>query len=356
MFLSFLLNNKTRMLKLFKGIFKSLFFAYKNIFHFIFSKILIIFSTIIIWILFTLPFLLLVILIIYLSPLELWNFIIWWSKLLEDFIFNKVWFIIVSFFIVLSILVFVFTINYRRILFAKLNLKYIDWEKLKFTKNYYFNFWLIFKNIEISFLIFWGLLFISLIFIILFIFLVLIFWWVQEINTILISSSANAFSIISLLLIILYFIIIFYFLYRTYFSFYILLEDNKKNVFKIVKKSIKKTKKVKNIFKLGLVFLLFLIILAPYNYYSELNDFNRKNISYYVELKNKIILKEEITEKEKIDYTFLNNDLWQLKKKELVEIYNKNSTINIIYFILHFIFIVGVFDLVMINFYKREIK
>ena len=344
------------MLSLIKITFNSLFFIYKNIFHWILSKILIVLSTFIMWILVALPFVLLAILIIYLSPLTLSNFLIWVENILSEFLLNKWWALIVGILFIFSVLFFLITINYKRVLLAKLNFSYIKWEKLNFLQNEYFNIKLISKNIKISLFILLWILLITILFGIFWIILVLFFWWLDNINNIMAINWINAFSIISLILTIFYSLVILYFLYRTYFSLYIILEDDKKTAFKAIKKSIKKTRKIKKMFKFILIFLLFSVLLLPINYVGQYIDFDSKKLEYYINIKNKTILKQELTDKENVDYTFLDNEFWKYNNKELIEKYNKNSIINTIYFVLHFLLIFGIFDLVLANFYKREIK
>jgi hypothetical protein len=325
------------MLKLIKTTFSTLFFTYKNIFHFIASKILIIISSIIIWFLFILPFMLILTVFIYFYPNT------------DSIIIELFRYFLTIFFVFFAFL------NYK-LLFINLSSKYTEWKKLKFTKNNYFNFKLIFKFIKISLLIFLWFLLITLVFGILWIILAFVFGWIDSINNIMAINWVNAFSIISLLLFIIYLLIISYFLYRVYFSFYILLENKDLWVIKIIKKSIKKTRKIKKIFKFIIILLLFMMILFPVNYLWQYIDFNHKTLEYYIDLKNKKISKQEITSRENIDYTFLNNEFGKYNNKELVEKYDKSSIIKTIYFVLHFLLIFGIFDLVIANFYKKEIE
>ncbi len=344
------------MIKLIKSTFNLLFFTYRNIFHWIFSKILIVSSTFLMWILLSLPLLLIIILIIYLSPLTLWNFLLWSTSILWEFLLNKWWFTLIGVLLLFNIFIFTTTLNYKRILLVKLNFKYIDKEKLKFTKNEYFNFNLLFKNIKINLIIFFCFLFITLIFTILFLILVLIFWGITNINNLMIIDSVNSFSIISLFLGILYFIVLLYFLYRVYFSFYILLENKDLSPLQIIKKSFKKTRKNTKLFKFIWILLVFFILLLPVNYLWQSLKFNNKSLEYYISLKNKKILKQEKTNKENIDFIFLDKEYWKYNNKELVEKFDKNSILKTIYLVLHFLLIFGIFDLVLANFYKREIK
>jgi len=325
------------MLDLLKEIFKSLFFVYKNIFHFIFSKILIIFSSIIIWFLVIVPFVLVGLIILYFNS----NINSFYIDLFRGLLF----------FIFLY-----FSVFNLKFLFAKLSLNYIEWKKMKFKIKNYFNVKLIVKNIQLGCIILLALLLISLFFIFLFWILIFSFWWIENTYTLLLKSGNNLFSIISFIFWILYFIVIFYFLYKVYFSYYILLENEKKTALKILKKSFKKTWKIIKIFKLLLIFVIFYAILFPFNYYYQLSKFNTENIWYYIELNNKINLKDNITEKEKIDFIFLEKKLWNFEKEELVDKFNNNSTIYLILTLFYFIFIFWIFDLVMAKFYIREIK
>jgi len=324
------------MLTLITQTFKSIFFTYKNIFHFILSKILIILLSLLIWFFIIFPFWLILILTIYLFDI---------NYLIIDFLRNL---------LILMFLYFSF-FNFK-LLFSKLSLKYVDWKKMKFSLKKYFNLKHIIKNFYFSLISLFWFIIISCAFIIIFWILILIYWWINNINNLVTSSITNSFSVISLIFFILYLIFISYFLYRIYFSFYILLESENKPITKIIKKSIQKTKWFFKFLKLLLILLIFLIILFPYNYFSQLNDYKLKNIKNYIKIKNKIILNQIITEKEKIDYLFLKKEFWTINNEKLVEKYNKSNRINILYFVLHFVFIFWIFDLVFASFYKKEIK
>lgn len=344
------------MINLIKTTFSTLFFIYKNIFHWVISKILILVSTFLMWVLVLLPFILLSILIIYLSPLTLSNFLLWGGSIINELLLNKLWWSIVLFLTILWILFFIITLNYKRVLLAKLNFWYIEWKKLQYFKNEYFNINLFLKYINISILILLWCLIISLFYFILVVILIWFFWWIDWINNIMVINSINSFSIISLILSITYILFITYFLYRVYFSLYIIIDNKKYSALKAIKKSLKKTKENKKIFKFIWIFLLFFVLLFPIKYAGQKLDFNYTKTSYYIELKNKTILKKELTEKENIDYIFLNNKFWNYSWKELVDRYNKIDIMKMIYLIFYFIFIFWIFDLIVAKFYKKEIK
>jgi len=61
-------------------------------------------------------------------------------------------------------------------------------------------------------------------------------------------------------------------------------------------------------FKFILIFLLFSVLLLPINYVGQYIDFDSKKLEYYINIKNKTILKQELTDKENVDYTFLDNE------------------------------------------------
>lgn len=344
------------MLKLIKKLFRTLMFIYKNIFHFIFSKLLIVLSSSLMWILFSIPFLLLAILIIYFSPLTLSNFITWWGNLVQDFLLHKWWFILVLIIWIIGLIVFISTYNYRRILFAKLNLNYINWKKLSIKKNDYFNFKLIFKNIKIHFFMFWILIFNLFIYLILLLILVYIYWWILNIESLMNINLINSFSISSLILTLFFILINIYLIYRIYFSLYIILEDKKITAIKAIKKSFKQTKSFLKLVKLLLILVFLFILYIPFNYIEQYSDYKINKILDYVEIKNKILFNKKLNDREKIDYSFLNKEFSKYSKEKFISEYNKYYYMRIIYIIFYFIFILWIFDLFMILFYRNEIK
>ncbi|MDQ7008741.1 MAG: hypothetical protein Q9M94_00435, partial [Candidatus Gracilibacteria bacterium] len=101
-----------------------------------------------------------------------------------------------------------------------------------------------------------------------------------------------------------------------------------------------------------LIFLLYI----PFSYIEQYNNYKIIKIKKYIEIENKVLLKNDTTEQDKIDYVFLDKEFSKYSNEELVENYNKYYIIKIIYNILYFIFILGIFDLVITLFYKNEIK
>lgn len=348
------------MKKLIKNIFSSILFSYRNILNWVLFKIIISSSSYLIWIIIALPFLLIAFLIIYISPLNLSNFFIWWQTLLQDAIANQFYFILVLILFVFTILSLFMWINYKRILLAKLNFKYIEGEKFKFSKNDYFNFKLFYKYAKITlifllivllfFISFWFLLFI----------LTLIFWWIAKVQ-ILISSSGgnNPFSIISLILAIIFIVSLIYTLFRIYFSYFILLDNKDYSALDSIKSSIKNTKWFNKLFKLLTILIMFFILLLPVNYLGQYIVYNSGNLANYIWLKKKYSSKEtknKLTQKEFYKYSSLDIEYWNLNNKELLEKYNKNNIIELIFFVIHFLLIFWIIDLVLANFYKKEIK
>lgn len=347
------------MKKLIKNIFSSVLFTYKNIFHWIFSKILITISSYWIWILFALPFLIIAVAIISFSPLILSNFFVWGNVLLDDAMNNKIWFLLVLIFFVFSIVSLLLWISYKRFLLAKLNLKYIEWEKLEYKKNNYFNFKLFFKYSKINLIFLLVLLILSLFFWIIFFGIILLFWWLTEIQNILSSNQINLFSIISFILAIIYILTLIYFMYRIYFAYFILLENNDCSVIKSVKKSFNKTKSFYKLSKLAWILLIFFILFLPVNYLEQYINYNSNNLIDYISIKKKLSeekTKKLVTQKEYYKYSALDIDFWKYSNKELIEKYNKNNIIELMFFVIYFLLIFWILDLVIANFYKKEIK
>lgn len=347
------------MLKLIKSMFSSFLFVYKNMFHWIISKVFISISSYLLWIVLALPFFIISILLIWISPMELGNFIQGWEYLLWDALNNKIWFFIILIFFTLTIIFAFFWISYRILLLAKLNLKYLEKKKLKFLKNNYFKLSFIFKFLKISLIFLLIFLFFILLFSILLFIIISFYWGIDNLQSILNFSSINSFSTITLILFVVLFLLMLYIFYRMFFWFFIILENKDFTVKQSIKKSIQKTKKLSSLIKLLLLMIIFFVLLFPITYLWQYIKYEQNSLIKYIELKNKLHSEEnKDTIKQNDFYTYKSLDInfWKYSNAELITKYKKMYSINIIFFIISYLLIFGLLDLLIANFYKREIK
>lgn len=145
---------------------------------------------------------------------------------------------------------FMFWIQYSTVCIYNLNLNYINWNKLDFWNNYYFNFGKIFKYLKIISLIS------------LFLLIPIILFLVAWFFTVNIIESYNLSVYIVWGLLILLVLTIIYMIYRLAFSLIIFLERafEKNSAFSIIKKSFNVTKWLV-FFKVALIYIIFSLIL-----------------------------------------------------------------------------------------------
>ena len=338
------------MKKLCSNIFSNLFFVYKNIFHFTFSKILIVVISIFYILILVLPVLLIFALIAYF----LWIFDVWFN--IYVFLWNIYYMIFLVLAIIFLFFAYIIWYSYSQVLLTRLNFSYIKKEKLGFFKNYYFDFKLFKKYFFLTLHLIWIFFLPVLFFLISLFFLIEFLWWIDIVFNQVKSNYANYFSIISLIVLILSFLSFVYLSYKTLFSYIILVDrylkwkDFKKS-FYYIKKSFKFTKWFKKFFSLVFVFLVFIWIFSPiYIWETYLQDKIKEQRLY---------LKYNLLEKswqdlwvEKAKYEALKLDFWNEKIEEIANDLRKEALFYWILKILEFIFIFWTYNLVLVSFYK----
>ncbi len=338
------------MLKLFKNIFSDVWFLYKNFFHFNLSKILIILVTILYILVLLLPIFLLLLLTFYF----LWIFNTGFSPYLFLANWYYLWFWI--FFIVLSFFIYIIWYSWSTILLNRLSLWYINREKLSLSKNYYFDFKLFWTYFKLSFIVLLIIFSPILFWFIWSIILLIIFWWIQQSLAVVSSWMYNWLSISLLILTIISVILFLYLSYKTLFVYVILVDKYSKNkklkkVKYYLKKSFQFTKWFKKFYKLVLVLLVLIIFTYPVYYFESYFSSEAKNIKTF------------------INYDLFVKSWWDLKDKQLnymnlkLEYWNKNITtlsndikfyseISMLFYILEFLFVWWLYNMVIMSFYK----
>jgi len=274
---------------MFKAIFWDIKLVYKNFVHWNISKVLIFLSSIWLWILLSLPFFIIAVIIAYLDPIN-WKEVLYpltsWTTIpmwLYMSFFQNIWFFILEIVLfILAIWMIYFWYSYKTLLFSKLNLSYINWEKLPYKENDYFNFKLIWAYFWV---LWWGglILFIPIIvFLVLFWILVFSLGWINSVVN-LTNWWINTFTVLSLILFIITTISFIYLSYKITFSFINIVDSKRfpkieKNTRVYIKDSFKISWGIK-ILKFILMLLILWLILLPFNY---LRDVIIVNIYTYI--------------------------------------------------------------------------
>jgi len=303
---------------------------YKSLIHWNISKLGIYLGSILLWIILSLPFF-----IIYgyfwdLSFLNIYINLFSWISIssFDSFIINLVYIYKSLAYIILLLfsfdflniifliwwILFLFSFFYSSFLLIKISDWYLKWERINFKSLDFLNYKKIIRFFVLSFLNILILLIPVLLFFLLVWVLFLFSWNLTELNAMVLASSKNYFSILSLVFLILCSILLIYIIYRIVFSYFILSEDNEFNkerwVFSYIKESFLVTKSYKLFFKFISVILIFLVLLLPFKYIWFLIITSSNWITWYM----------------------------------------------ITFSIFAFLFIYGSFIMMLTSFYKREIK
>ena len=350
-----------------KNIFKSILFLYKNIFHWNISKILISISSYLLGIWLSIPFFIIFFILVYFSPFEfskifsIFYGLDWTFNIIKEIQNELFWGIILIISFLAWILTLFLGIFYAKILLIKLNLNYLENKKLEFKKNKYFNLKLFIKASKIFLIIFSYLLILFLLFIIFFTITYFIFWSSKlSIESFTNWNSFKIFSWIILFYVISFSLIWLYIIYRTYFAYYILVENKNYSALECIKKSIKITRKFKKLLKFSIINLILLLLYFPFSYIQQSIDKSSSILNYYIKLKNKkslnidFIIKWKINEES--DYYILKNKYKDFSNTELMWKSRFLFFLQIFYFIFNFIFIYWILDLIYANFYKKTLN
>lgn len=264
------------MLEQFKNILIDLSLVYKNFIHWNVSKILIYIFWFFLWVVLSLPFLIILGLFMFFDPIS-WKEVVsnyvssgWsiWMSLVAEIYNNFVILIIELIIFFLAIGFFIFWFSYKILTTINLYLSYLKWEKIKYMKNIYFNIKIIFSYLKLSWVVTWILAIPAVVFIISFFVLLYSFWGVDSVLSMLYTWE-NMFSIILWIVFLLCLLVFIYLAYRLSFSYVIFLdkdnyaEENK--IYFYVKESFKITSWLK-IFKFLLLIILFSIFMMPFDY------------------------------------------------------------------------------------------
>jgi len=338
---------------LIKNIFTDISFLYKNFFHWNISKILILLASFLVWMILSLPFFFLMIVLGFIDPID------WMSLWFEEHTFfsDVANYALIHPFYVLGwiflcmlwgIFLFLWS-SYAIVLESNLYLNYFKKNKLGFKDNIYFDK----KKIVTYFWIFaWILFYLSLP---LFAFstLFLIAFLLFKVFTISITFLAILFALIA-------FICVVWFLYVAYrLSFAYLTFVDTENYFlpKKAKFYIDQSfalTKWKVFFKFLGIFALFSILLAPFNLINIELDENINDMRGYLSYQTGQRQIENI--QDEYFYNFLKEEFSGMSNDEVFSKMQSTYVLQILYTLFFFLVIGGIFTMVLTSFYRRVLE
>jgi len=281
------------MINFLRKIFFDISLLYINFIHWNISKVLIYVFSFLLWALLSSPFFILIVVVAYFDPVN-WKDIIYnflttqsiWLSLITALSSHLFYIILQSILFVLAVGFLIFGYNYKIILLSNLYFSYLDWEKISYMKNIYFNTKKIFSYLSILSWIALVLLIPFLFFKIVFFILLFLFWWINEVSVLMQENgSSNMFSILAWIFFFISILVFLYLAYRLTFAYVIMLDknykENQKWIF-YIKESFKITSWMK-IFKFILVMIIFTILILPFDYiWKSLEELNFWSFLFWV--------------------------------------------------------------------------
>ncbi len=351
------------MLNLIKNVFWDIISLYRNFFSWNASKILIYLFTWLLWLLFSLPFFIVSIVVAYFSPVEWWKiltsiFTDWWlfRQSIDSYIylFSFVW----AFF-VFWVMAFFFWSSYSSVLLFKLSNNYLDKKYTIFLKWKYYNFRKIFTYFKIVLLFMILSIAFLLVFSLLIFLLTLLFWWVWEVTASLESGNINLYSILSFIIALIFFWVWLYITYRLIFTFIVLARDSKNNwAIYIIKKSYNLTSKLKSFLRFVILLIIMFVASLPVSYLWDYLDYKYNSLKDYIwyvsldeETKDLLLAWDN-------SYYYISLELeykWQ-QYDDLVPSFEIYSLVQKFFYLFYFLFVTWVSNMFLTSFYIRELK
>jgi len=261
-------------------------------------------------------------------------------------------------FLFLGFLFYIVWYSYSQVLLTRLNFSYADREKLAISKNYYFDKKIFLAYLKLSFLLVWIFLLPIVIWILGFIILILISGWITESLQIVNSGISNNISLGLLILTIISIALFIYLSYKTAFAYIILVNKyykkwEIKKASYYIKKSFKFTKWFKKFFKFTLVMFVLLLITSPVYFFEDYYSTKAQDIRSYINLDTFYKAWWDLW-KNTLDYQALKIDYADKSLEELSYDLKKYSNLSMLFYVLEFLFIWGLFNMVLVSFYKSE--
>ncbi|NDK08566.1 hypothetical protein EOM39_04995 [Candidatus Gracilibacteria bacterium] len=349
--------------KLIKSISIDILLLYKKFLHWNISKFIIFIASTALSFIMALPFIILILSMYY--GLNLGEYLNGFNSGFLEFLAlmgNRPFvFVILMLLSIMLIFAALFGYSYRRILFIKLNLSYLDGNNLGYLKNSYFDIKLIWQYLQVIALVALFLAIPVLVFFIVFFILFFIFGGASGVEVMIRSSQFNIFTILILLLLIVCFSSFIYLSYRLYFAVIMFVDEKNYDTFKgpkfYIKESYLKTKNMSGFMKFVTVFILLSIVVLPLGNVQDYFSKSLKEVRAYIEFSQLGEVEKSEVEKNQ-NYQFIDS----LKEKYSGYSDENLKSIEITYFyfnylfvIINFLIIFGVLEMTYISFYKHEI-
>ncbi|MDD2871073.1 MAG: hypothetical protein PHS49_03710 [Candidatus Gracilibacteria bacterium] len=328
---------------------------YKNFFHWNFSKITIMLWSIVLGFLSIIPIIILFFVYSFFSDVSMMELLkgMITGSLLNDFVGNTIMMLIVAIFYVVY--------SYSNILLINVNNSYLDKSSLPVKQNEYFKFKKIVKYFNLSIINFLILLIPFLSFAILIGLLFLFSGSLNEVYEMVSNNPFNYFSILSLIFLALSGALLVYLFYRVIFSFFVFSDNTydhtNAKIITYIKESFNKTRKISKFFKFLLILVIFIAITVPFKFVGMAIKQNVQMFTDYSIYKN---LNED--QKEYVDstnpyyYEKLVLELQSFDDKTIANKLKINEVYLILFTILNFLFLNGLFLMIYTSFYKRELQ
>lgn len=264
------------MIQTIKNILADISVLYKNFFHWNISKVLILITSILLWILLSLPFFIILAVVVFFDPIE-WKDIIYNYYTTQTIglsfmtaLSSHLFYILIEWFLfILAAGFFMFWASYKTITMTKLNLDYLSGEPTAYLKNIYFDFWKIFKFLWVVSWIWLILLIPFLVFVISFFVILFLFWGIEQVSEMIKEWYLNMFSVLTLSSFFINLLVFIYLAYRVTFSYILILDEKNypetQKALYYVKESFKITSWLK-IFSFFAVLIAFTLIMLPIDY------------------------------------------------------------------------------------------
>lgn len=349
------MSEKTKdFLRKFKLIFLDIVLLYKNFLHWNISKSIIGIYTMLLGLLFSLPFLIILLIAFLLDPIPwldiFWNIFSWsWQsasdEVLMQLLMHPFYAIFESILVLAAIVWFIIGSSYSTVLKVNLYMSYINWKQIKYLKNIYFSKDVMSKYIKIFVQILW---FISIpITLYLVLFIIIFSKFIEG------DINSNTYNDIIFWLNIIAACIFLYFSYRVYFFFMVLLDKNDNIALeakKILPQSLKITRWL-SIVPFVMVITIFGILFLPFNIIEESIDSKANNARLYLSYKSGQNPLD--SEDKKLDFLMLEKlYIWNTDSEVINEI-TVASRIKILYVIFAFLCIEWVFTMILLSFYQH---
>ncbi len=349
-------------ISIFFKIFSNITLIYKNFIHWNISKILIWFGAFVTAFLYSLIPLLLWGVFLFSSNLDVFNLEANISQLLNpigwNFLAFDVFWIVGLLFLISGILILYIGMSYSRVLIARLYYSYLDRSRLLYKKNKYFSRAYFTEYMKIIGSMFWVCLIYTVVTVII---LWLLFggsylvWWNNFVQSL--WEEINFFAISSFVIVGIYVIACIYSIYRLSFAHFFLAEK-KQSYRQALKRSFRATKSFTILAQFVVICIAFVIVLSPFSYISDTLDMRWEKIDIYWKFVQQVRWwkPEEILSSEDFyRYSLLQGEFSWYSWDQLTWKYKNIRILQIIYYIVHFLLIYWIFEMILVTFYRERI-